>query len=125
MYTSREAVLTHGEEVIMGRRATRRQRARERRLQESRPAPRRISRMTWLTGLAVGLLGLVAGGIFYGSSQSSDQAPLSTNAGLDVGSDVGDQVPEFDLRLVDGSTVNSAELVSAEKPVFYFFFATW
>jgi len=32
---------------------------------------------------------------------------------------------EFDFRLVDGRTINSAELASANKPVFYFFFATW
>ena len=39
--------------------------------------------------------------------------------------EVGDRVPGFDMRLVNGSTINSTELVSAEKPAFYFFFATW
>ena len=81
--------------------------------------------MAWVTGLAVVLLGLVMGGMFYGSSRNSDRAPLSSYAGPDVGSDVGDQVPGFDLRLVNGSTINSAELVSTGKPAFYFFFATW
>ena len=65
------------------------------------------------------------GGVYFGSSRSSDQAPLSSIAGVDVGRDVGDQVPSFDMRLVNGITINSTELVSAEKPAFYFFFATW
>ena len=111
----------------MSRRATRRQRSREQRIRESHPAPRRqlIRRMSLVTGLVVVLLGVVVGGLFYAGSQSSGQAQLSPSTGLAVGSDVGNQAPEFDLRLLDGSTVNSAELVSTNKPAFYFFFATW
>lgn len=83
--------------------------------------------MSWVGGLAVVLVGVAAGGIFYAGSQSSDHALSSslTSTELEVGSDTGNYVPEFDLRLVDGSTVTSAEMVSADKPVFYFFFATW
>ncbi len=111
----------------MSRRAARGKRSRERRLQDSRQAQRRqlIIRGSWVTGLVVVLLGVLAGGIFYSGSRSPGEPELSPSTGLEIGSKVGNHLPEFDLRLVDGSTVNSAELVSTGKPTFYFFFATW
>ncbi len=113
----------------MNKRPARRQSSRERRLQEKRTTQRRrlIRRMSRVAGLAVLLAGVVAGGIFYAGSQSSDQALSSSLASTvrEVGSKTGNYVPEFDLRLVDGRTVTSAELVSTNKPAFYFFFATW
>lgn len=110
----------------MPKRATKRNRTRQG-SRESHPSQKRrsFSRLPWVTGLAVVLLVLVVGGIFFGGSESSEQASSASIAGLDVGGDVGDQVPGFDMRLVNGSTINSTELVSAEKPAFYFFFATW
>ena len=58
------------EEVFMNKRASRRQRSRERNIQESLPARRRqlIRKMTWVIGLAAVLLVIVAGGIFYAGS---------------------------------------------------------
>ena len=96
-------------------------------LEVSRLAQRRqlIIRGTWVTGLVVVFLGVLIGGIFYTGSRSPGEPDLSPSTGLEIGSKVGNHLPEFDLRLVDGSTVNSAELVSTGKPVFYFFFATW
>ena len=110
----------------MAKRAAKRQRTRQG-SRESRQSQKRrsISMNPWLVALAVVLLILVVGGIFYSTSTSSEQASSASIAGIDVGGDVGDQVPGFDMRLVNGSTINSTELVSAEKPAFYFFFATW
>ncbi len=111
----------------MSRRAARGKRSRERRLQESRQAQRRqlIIRGSWITGLVVVLLGVLVGGIFYAGSRSPREPELSPITGLQIGSKVGNHLPEFDFRLVDGRTINSAELASTDKPVFYFFFATW
>ncbi len=111
----------------MNKRAARRQRSRERRIQESRPARRRqlVRKMAWSSGLAVLLLAVVVGGIVYAGSRSPGESELSPSTGLEIGNKVGNHLPDFDLRLVDGSTVSSAELVSMEKPTFYFFFATW
>ena len=124
---SQYLISTYIEEVFMNKRAARRQRSRERRIQESRPARRRqlIGKMAWATGLAVVLLGVVVGGIFYAGSLNPGEPELSPSTGVEIGNKVGNHLPEFDLRLVDGSRVNSAELVSMDKPVFYFFFATW
>ena len=110
----------------MAKRAAKRQRTRQG-SRESRQSQKRrsISRLPWVTGLAVVLIALLIGGIYFGSSRSSNQASSASIASLDVGGDVGDQVPGFDLRLVNGTTINATELVSAEKPAFYFFFATW
>ena len=111
----------------MSRRAARGKRSRERRLQESRQAQRRqlIIRGSWVTGLVVVLLGVLVGGVMYAGSRSPAEPELSPITGLQIGSKVGNHLPEFDFRLVDGRTINSAELASVDKPVFYFFFATW
>lgn len=111
----------------MNKRAARRQRSRERNIRESRPARRRqlIGKMAWVTGLAALLLVVVVGGIFYAGSRSAGEPEMSPSTGREIGNKVGNHLPAFDLRLVGGSTVNSAELVSMDKPVFYFFFATW
>ena len=42
-----------------------------------------------------------------------------------TGAGVGDRVPEFELKLVDGSIVSSEELTGRERPVFLFFHASW
>ena len=111
----------------MSKRAARGKRSRERRLQESREAQRRqlFKRMTWLSGFAVALIAVVIGGVIYAGSRSPEEPELSPITGLQIGSKVGNHLPEFDFRLVDGRTINSAELASTDKPVFYFFFATW
>ncbi len=111
----------------MSRSAARGKRSRERRLQESRQAQRRqlIIRGSWITGLVVVFLGVLVGGIFYTGSRSPGEPELSPITGLQIGSKVGNHLPEFDFRLVDGRTINSAELASTDKPVFYYFFATW
>ena len=105
----------------MSRRTTRRQRGRE---SQSAQKRRLTARITWVAGLAVVALGLVAGGIFFANSKGSQDLLLSTD-GREVGRDYGDLIPDFDIRLVNGTTVNSTELVIAKKPVFYYFFATW
>ena len=105
----------------MSRRTARRQRTRESGAAQRR---RSTSKMPWVTGLAIVILVMVAGGIFFANSKGSQDLLLSTD-GREVGNDFGDLIPDFDIRLVNGTTVNSTELVSAKKPVFYFFFATW
>ncbi len=42
-----------------------------------------------------------------------------------VGGSVGEHIPEFELRLSDGSGLSSAALLGEQQPVFLFFFATW
>ena len=113
--------------MSMGKRAARKQRSHARRDQESRPQRRSqlIRKASLIGGLVVGLIGVVIGGIFFVGSQSSAPAQISPSTGLEIGYDVGNHVPNFDLKLVDGRTVTSAELVSGDKPAFYFFFATW
>ena len=43
----------------------------------------------------------------------------------EVGSSVGDRTPEFEIRLADGTLVESASLLTESRPAFLFFFATW
>jgi hypothetical protein len=44
---------------------------------------------------------------------------------INIGSNVGDRIPDFAIKLVDGSTVTSAELLAQRQPTFLFFFETW
>ena len=59
-----------------------------------------------------------------GGPSPAPQPPL-TSAEVKVGSSVGDRIPDFEIRLVDGSTVTSASLLSESRPVFLYFVATW
>ena len=44
---------------------------------------------------------------------------------VEIGSKVGNRVPDFDMLLADGSTVTTSDLLAASKPVFLMFFASW
>ena len=44
--------------------------------------------------------------------------------GPEVGAEVGNRVPEFELGLADGSTITATDLLSSSRPTFLFFFAT-
>ncbi len=56
-----------------------------------------------------------------GSSLTSADFPATSP---EVGHQVGYQIPDFTLELVDGAAIASADLVAAERPAFLFFFAT-
>jgi len=60
-----------------------------------------------------------------GSDQSEPQATTAAQAPAQTGGLAGNQIPDFDMTLVDGSTVSSASLLSAAEPAYLFFFATW
>jgi peroxiredoxin len=42
-----------------------------------------------------------------------------------VGNQVGERVPDFTLKLADGTQVTSQELLVKHRPTYLFFFATW
>ena len=42
-----------------------------------------------------------------------------------IGSNVGERVPDFELTLVDGSTVSFVSLMESDRPTFLFFFSTF
>ena len=54
---------------------------------------------------------------------------LADNSGqeqtLEVGRDVGERVLDFSISLEDGTVRTSEELLSAGRPVFIYFMATW
>jgi hypothetical protein len=56
------------------------------------------------------------------TSGSVSESPLSN---VKTGTKVGERLPEFSMRLTDGSTLTSEDLVTKGKPVFLYFFATW
>jgi hypothetical protein len=44
---------------------------------------------------------------------------------VQVGTEVGDRIPDFAINLADGSTIALDELRQDNQPVFLFFFETW
>ena len=42
-----------------------------------------------------------------------------------LGSKVGERLPDMSWGLIDGTTVESSELIAQGQPTFLFFFATW
>jgi len=43
----------------------------------------------------------------------------------ETGTNVGNRIPDFELVLLDGSTVTSGDLVQRREPAFLFFHAVW
>jgi hypothetical protein len=43
----------------------------------------------------------------------------------ETGTNVGNRIPDFELVLLDGSTVTSGGLVQRREPAFLFFHAVW
>ncbi len=54
----------------------------------------------------------------------SREPAQSSQALPSVGNQVGERIPPFTLRLVDGSTVTSADLLSQNRPTFLLFYKT-
>ena len=53
-------------------------------------------------------------------------SPAATSAATaSVGTSVGDRVPDFTMRLVDGSTITTDDLAHQDRATFLFFVATW
>ena len=55
-------------------------------------------------------------------------APVPTAApqeeSVEVGTGVGDRVPEFEISLTDGTLVSAVGLQESQRPAFLFFFST-
>ena len=51
-------------------------------------------------------------------------APQAAAVDVEVGTSVGDRVPEFEISLTDGTLVSAAGLKESQRPAFMFFFST-
>jgi peroxiredoxin len=51
--------------------------------------------------------------------------PVEIKIDIEVGTKVGQRVPDFAIDLVDGTTVTAVDLIAEGQPTFLFFFATW
>jgi|TARA_B100001971_G_scaffold85267_1_gene78815 hypothetical protein len=59
------------------------------------------------------------------SASNSPAAATADRPPPQVGGFVGNSIPEFDMTMLDGSTVSSESLATAARPTYLFFFATW
>lgn len=60
------------------------------------------------------------------SAMEQTKIPNSAPPSLaETGTNVGNRIPDFELVLLDGSTVASGDLVQRRKPAFLFFHAVW
>ena len=70
-----------------------------------------------------------SGGGLAAPASSTPEAPRAAAddvaVPVKVGGSVGEHVPDFELRLSDGSGLSSAALLGHRQPAFLFFFATW
>ena len=51
-------------------------------------------------------------------------APQAAAVDVEVGTGVGDRVPDFEISLTDGTLVSAAGLKESQRPAFMFFFST-
>ena len=57
------------------------------------------------------------------SAPAPDVAPTVAAASGEVGFDLGDRIPEFEITLTGGEALTSAQLRASERPAFLFFFS--
>ena len=75
--------------------------------------------------MGLGLVALACSAAQPSPSPGPEGSPSSVSAQPSrVGAALGDQVPPFEIRTVEGA-VSSSSLLAEGKPVFLFFFATW
>ena len=51
-------------------------------------------------------------------------APASSAIDFKIGNNIGDRIPDFEIKLTDGTPITSAGLLQNGRPAFLFFFAT-
>ena len=51
-------------------------------------------------------------------------APVSSAIDFKIGNNIGDRIPDFEIKLTDGTPITSAGLLQNGRPAFLFFFAT-
>ena len=78
----------------------------------------------WWILFAIAAIGLAAG---LGCGASSAPAETGSNVvasapSVSAGNQVGDRIIPFTLRLADGTTLTSGDLVSRNRPTMLFFF---
>ena len=56
---------------------------------------------------------------------TSNLASDSRSQNVNIGTKVGERLPEFSMRLKDMSSITLEDFVAEGKPVFLYFFATW
>ena len=57
--------------------------------------------------------------------ETSSLASDSRSQNVNIGTQVGERLPEFSMRLKDMSSITLEDFVAEGKPVFLYFFATW
>lgn len=126
---------------MVGRRAgkKRRQKVRRSRTRAGTQTSRSSSRLKVGLIVAAGALILVVGGALALLANSKDlpqdqsaagRSIVSPNADVSfasatIGGNVGNRIPDVDIRLYNGDTVSTSKLVDEGKPTFLYFFATW
>lgn len=78
-----------------------------------------------LTAMVASLALALACGADGGETAAATSAvqPTAVASTGNVGFDLGDRVPEFEISLTSGEPLTSAQLRASERPAFLFFFS--
>lgn len=74
------------------------------------------------------MLGFACGGDILETETASSTSILASDSqslNLNIGTKVGERLPEFSMRLKDTSIITLGDFVAKDKPVLLYFFATW
>ena len=85
--------------------------------------------------LGIFAIGLLLGGLIFGALLSAcvgeaavepepTLPPARSALDFQIGNNIGDRIPEFDITLTDGAPVTASLLLERERPAFLFFFGT-
>ncbi len=77
------------------------------------------------------LAGLIAAALLSACASNEADAPppvpaVPTASAIDfqIGNNIGNRIPDFDITLTDGTPVTASLLLERERPAFLFFFGT-
>ena len=74
--------------------------------------------------IALAALLVAACGSEDAPAPSPTVAPVSSAIDFKIGNNIGDRIPDFEIKLTDGTPITSAGLLQNGRPAFLFFFAT-
>ena len=83
-----------------------------------------LSAIALLTALAIATAVACASNEADTPPPSAPAVPTASAIDFQIGNNIGDRIPDFDITLTDGTPVTASLLLERERPAVLFFFGT-
>ena len=83
-----------------------------------------LSAIALLTALAIVTTAACASDEADAPASDAPVVPTVSAIDFQIGNNIGNRIPDFDITLTDGTPVTASLLLERERPAFLFFFGT-